>query len=93
MRARLSLPKNCGTNPVWDDWSWSTETTDPGLLSAYFLMGPDLFPFGLHYLLLAVTNMYGAQRGVSSFKYRNIDGKTPSFASINMDLGWIWDNL
>ena len=45
MRALVSLPDNCGTNPGWGDWSWSTETPDPGLLSAYFLMDPDLLTF------------------------------------------------
>ena len=45
MRALVSLPDNCGTNTGCSDWSWSTETAAPGLLSVYFLMDADVFPF------------------------------------------------
>ena len=45
MRALVSLPDNCGVNPVWAGWSWSTETPDIGLLSVSFLIDPDLLPF------------------------------------------------
>ena len=37
--------------------------------------------------------MYGEQRGTLSFNSRNSDGSSPSFARLNMDLGWRWDNL
>ena len=88
MRALVSLIDNCGTNPDFAEWSWSTETAAPGLLSVSFLIDTDLFPFVLHCILLAVTNMHGAQRGKSYFKYINLDGRTPIFASLNMDLVW-----
>ena len=93
MHTLLSLPYNCGTNPVWSDWSWSTETPYPGVLSVSLLMDPDFLPLVLNFLLLAVPNIHDAQRGTSSFKYRNIYGRTPSFASLNMDLGCRQDNL
>ena len=32
--------------------------------------------------------MNDSQRGTSSFKSRNIDDRTPSFAILNIDLGW-----
>ena len=56
-------------------------------------MEPDFFPFLLHYLLLFFPNMHDTKRGKSSFDSRNIDGMNPSFASLNMDLGWMRDNL
>ena len=84
----MSLPDNCGTNNGLSDCSWSTETEDPGLLSVYFFMDPDFFPFVVYCLILYVTNMHDSQRVTSSFKSRNIDGMTPSFSSINMDLWW-----
>ena len=93
MRALVSLSDNCGTNPVWSDWTWSTDTTDTSFLSVYFYMDPDFFPFVLHCILLTVTKKYDAQRATSSFKYRNSDCRTPIFASINMNLGCIWDNF
>ena len=88
MLALMIFPDNCGTIPVCADFSWSTDTAYPVLLSVYFFMDPDLFSFVLHCLLLAVTNMHDVQRGTSSFKSRNLDGRTPSFESLNMDLGW-----
>ena len=93
MRALVSLPENCGTNPGWYDWRWSAENPDPVLLSVYLPMDHYLFPFVLHVIPLSVTNMHDAQIGTSSFKYGNIYGRTPSFASLNMDLGWRSDNL
>ena len=86
MRALVILPDNCGTNPGLDDWSWSTETLDPGLLSVSLFMDPDFFPFVLHCLFLDVPNIHDEQRSTSSFKSRHIDGRTPIFASLNMDL-------
>ena len=87
------FPDNYGTNTSWADWSWSTETKAPGLLPVSFPVDPDFLPFFLRYLLLDVPNMHDAHRFTSSFKSRNIDGRTPSFASLNMDLGWRWDNF
>ena len=88
MRALVSLPDNCGTDPGWTDWSWYTETSDPDLLSVSFFMNPDLFTFVIRSLLLTFQKINDTQRCTSSFKYRNIDGRTPSFASLNMYLGW-----
>ena len=51
-------------------------------------MDPDLSPFVLNYLILDVRNMHDAQIGTLSFKSINTDGRNPSFASLNMDLGW-----
>ena len=65
----------------------------PGLLSVYLLMKPYFPHFVIHFLLLDVPNMYNAQRVTPYFKYRNIDGRNPSFACINMYLGWRLDNL
>ena len=93
MRALVSFPDNCGTNTGWYDWSWSTETPYPGLLSVYLPMEPDLLHFILHWIILAVPRMNNTQRCISYFKYRNIDGRTPSFYSLNTDLGCRWDNL
>ena len=89
MCALVSFTENCGTNHVCDDWSWSTETPDPGLLSVFSLIDPDLFPFVIHCLLLDVPNIHDTKRGTLSFEYINIDGRTPGFASLNMDLGWM----
>ena len=63
MSELVSLPDNCGNNPGWSEWSWSTDTAAPGLLSVYFTMETDFFPFVHHCLLLAVLNMHDAQRG------------------------------
>ena len=93
MHALVGLPDNCGTNLVWSDWGWYTENPDPGLLSIYLLTENYLFPFVLHFILLAVPKMHNAQRGTSSFKYINIYGRTTSFTSLNMYLEWSWDNL
>ena len=93
MCALVIFPDNGGTNPGWADWSWSTKTSDPGLLSVSFLMEPYLLPFVIYYLLLAVTSMDDTQRSTSSFKSINLDGMTSSFSILNMDLGWRWDNL
>ena len=93
MCALVSLPENCGTNPGWVDWSFSTETPTPGLFSAYFLMDSNLLPFFLHYIQLSVTNMNYSQRNTSYFNYINSDGRNPSFASLNMDLVWMWDKF
>ena len=84
---------NCETNTGWSDWSWSTETPYPGLLSVSFLLDHDFLPFVTHCLLLVVPSMYYAQRDTSYFNYINIDGRNPSSASLNMDLGWRWDKL
>ena len=92
MRALVSFSENCGINTGGSDWSWSTETPAPVLLSVSFFMDPYLLPFVLHCLLLSVPKIHDTQRGTSYFKYRNIEGMTPSFASINIDLGWIRDN-
>ena len=80
-------------NTGWSHLSWSTDHSDTGLLSVYFLMVPDLFPFVLLWLILDVTNMNDPQRDTSSFKSRNLDGINPSSDSLNMDFGWKWDNL
>ena len=93
MRALVSLTDNCENNPVWDGCSCSNENSAPGLLLVSFLMDPDLFYFIIHCLLIAVPNIHVAKRGTLSFKFRNIDGKTPGFASINMDLGWRLDHF
>ena len=93
MHTLVSLPEKCGTNHWWADWIWSTDTSAPGLLLVSLLMDPYLPLFVLHCLLLAVTNMHDEQRGTSSFMSRNLYGGAPNFASINMYLGWKWDNL
>ena len=93
MRALVILSENCGTNPGWADWSWYTETPDPGLLSVSFLIDPYLLIFFIRCLLLAVPSMNDSQRGTEYFKSRNIVGRTPSFASLNIYLGWRWYNL
>ena len=93
MSALVSLPDNCETKPGWDECSWSIETLTTELLSVSFLMDSDFFPFFVHYLLLSVPNIHDVQRGKSSFKYKNIDGRNPSFSSLNMDLICRWDNL
>ena len=89
----VSLPDNCGTNPSWYGWSWSSDNANPELLSVYFLVDPYFLPFFLHCLLLSSPNMHNAQRGTSYFKSRNLDGRTPSFASINTNLVWRLDSL
>ena len=93
MRALVSLPMNCGTNPGWYDRSWCSDTSYPGLFSVSFCMDPYVFPFVIYWRILDVTNMHGVQRGTSSFSSRNFDGRTPSFAILNMDLGCKWDKL
>ena len=93
MRAIVILLDNCWINPGWSDWSCSTETWYPGLLLVYLLMNPDYFPFVICCLLLDVTNTHDAQRGTSYFKSRNLDWRTPSFAILNIDLWWRWDNF
>ena len=93
MCAIVSLPENFGTNTGWYGWSWSTETPSPGILSVSFLMEPDFFIFVLHSLFLAVPNMNDAQRFTSSFNSRNLNGRTPSFSSLNKYLECRWDNL
>ena len=87
MRVLADFHENCGTNPVWADFSWYTETVSSGLLSVSFLIDSYLFHFVIHWLLISVPNIHGAQRGTSSLKSRNIDGRTLSFVSLNMDLG------
>ena len=42
MSALVSLLDICGTNPGWTEWSWSTDTPAPGLLSVSFLMETDI---------------------------------------------------
>ena len=93
MNALMSLPDNCVNNTGWYYWIWYTDNTSPELLSVSFLMDPDLFCFVIHLILLYVPNMYDSQRGISSFKSINIDGRTQSFASLNMYLGCRLDNL
>ena len=48
MCALVILTDNCETNPGWDEWSWSTETPSPGLLSVYLIIDTDFFRFVLH---------------------------------------------
>ena len=86
MRALVSLPENCGTNPVWSNQSWFTETTAPGLLPVSLHMDPDLFHFFIQCRLLDVPNTHAAQRGTSSFRSIHSFVRTPSFSSLNMDL-------
>ena len=93
IHAVVRLPDNCGTNPVWDDQSWTIDTPDPGLLSVSLLMEPDFLHFFLYCLLFTVPNTHDEERGTSSFKSKNIYMRTPSFANIKKDLGWRWDNL
>ena len=93
MRAVFSLPEYCGNNTGWADWSWYIEAEAPGFFSVSFLVYPDIFPLVLSFLILDVPNMHDAQRVTSSFKYRNIDGKNPSFAILNMYLGYRLDKL
>ena len=66
----MSLTDNCETNPVWCDWSWSTETSTHSLLSVPLQMDPDFFPFVLRFCFLAVPNIYDTQRGTSSFRIK-----------------------
>ena len=87
MLALVNLPDNCGTNPSWDDWSWSNETTYTASFSVSLIMDTYFFPFVIHCFLLDVPNMHNAQRGTSSFKYKNRFGRNPSFYSLNMDFG------
>ena len=56
-------------------------------------MDSDLLPFFLQYILLAVTNMHYAKICTSYFNSINLDGRNQSFASLNMDLRWMWDNF
>ena len=93
MRALVIFPESCGTNPGWSDLIWYTDTPAPGLLKVSFLMYLYLFPFVRHFLILAVTNMHDLQRVTSYLKSRNIDGRAPGFASLNMDLVWSWYHL
>ena len=88
MCAPVSLPENCWNNHGWYDCTWSTDTPDHGLLSVSFLMNPELFPFVLHFLFFAFTNINDSQIGTSSFKSINIDGRNQSFSSLNMNFGW-----
>ena len=88
MRALVSFTKNCGANTGYYDLSWYTETVSPGLFSVPFFMDLDFLPFVIFCLVLAVPNIHDAQRFTSAFKAINLDGRTPSFASLNMDLGW-----
>ena len=90
MRALVSLYDNCGNNPGWYKWSWSTETVATSLLSVSFLMYPYFFRFVIHFHLLSVPNMHYSQRWTSSFRSINSYGITPSFASINIYLGCRW---
>ena len=85
IRTLVSLPDNFVTNTGWVDLIWSTDTPAPVLFSVYLLMDTYFFPFCLHCIILAVTNMHYTQRVISSFKSRNIDGRTPSFSGRNMD--------
>ena len=89
----VSLTDNCVTNTVWYDWSCSTEIADSILFSVYFIIYLYLFPFVIHWLLLDVLTIHDAQRGTSSFNYRNLDWRTPTFSSLNMDLRWRWDKF
>ena len=93
MRALVSLSENCGNNPGWSNYSWSNETPYPILVSVSFLVDHYFFPSFLYFLLLDVPNMHDAHRVTSSFKSINIDGRNPSISSLNMDMGWRWDNL
>ena len=82
------FPEYYGTNPDLAGWSWSTETRAPVFLSFYFFVEPYVLPFVVHLILLVIPKMHDAQRGTSSFKSLNVDGRTPRVASINMYLGW-----
>ena len=93
LRALVSLPEKCGTYPVWSERSWSKETPFNSLFSYSFFMGPGFFPFFIRCLLLAVTKIHDSQRFTSSFKYISLDGVTPIFSSLNMDLGRRSDNF
>ena len=92
-RALVSLPKNCGTDPGWYDQSLFTDTEYTGLLPVSLRMDPELLTFVINFCLLSVPNIHCEQRGTSSFIVTNISGKTPSFSSLNMDLGFRWYNL
>ena len=91
--ALVSLPENWGTNPIWSDWSWYTDTAAPGLFSVSLLLESYLFPFVIHWLLLDFPNMHDSQRGTSYFKSINLDGSTKKKSSLSMDLVWKWYNL
>ena len=93
MCALVSFPENCGINPVWSEWIWSTGTPAPVLSSVSLLTDPYFFPFFIHCLILAIPNMHDAQRGASYFNSRNLDGRTPIFSSLIIYLGWRWYNL
>ena len=92
-RALVSLPKNCGTDPGWYDQSLFTDTEYTGLLPVSLRMDPELLTFVINFCLLSVPNIHCEQRGTSSFIVTNISGKTPSFSSLNMDLGFRWYNF
>ena len=77
MRVLVSLPGNCGNNPGWADWSWSTYTSASVLLSVSFLMDPYLFPFVIHFLLLSVPNIHDAQIGTFE-EHRSLGGSIVS---------------
>ena len=91
--ALVSLPENCDTNSGWYDWSWSTETAAPSLLSVYLHVDPYFFLFVTHLRLLSVPNIHDAQRSTSFFRFKNLSKRTPSFSSLNVDLGCRQDNL
>ena len=93
MHALVSLPENCGTNPRWADWSWSTDTEAPELLLVSLIIDTDLFLFVIYFLLLGVPNIHNEQRGASYFKPGKFYARTPSFASLNIDFGWSWYNF
>ena len=45
----------------------------------------DLSPFVIHFILLVVPNIQDAQRGTSYFRSGNYLGRTPSFATQNIN--------
>ena len=93
MHQLVSFHDNCGTNPVWDNWIWSTDTADTGLLSIYLRMEPYLFHFVIYFYVLDIPSMHYSQIGTLSFRSRNIFVRTPSFDNLKTDLGCKWDNL
>ena len=86
VHAIVNVPNNPGTNTGWYEWSWSTKTAYPSLLSVSLRMDPDFFHFVLNCCLLAVPNMHDSQRGTLYFRSKNCARRTPGFDSINIYL-------
>ena len=87
MCALVNLTENWVKNTGWDNWSCSTDTTAPSLLSVYLCIDPYLLPFVIHCWRLTVLNMHNSQRVTSYIMSRNLFRRTPSFDRWNIDFG------